>query len=403
MLVPTENTTMLNFTQEIAWWRRRPKTIKAAVAVMLVTMALLVAVVVYAWGRYQEVVVTARPTDNLSEEASPTPDPNRPLSILLMGYGGGGHQGGKLTDTMMVVYIQPALRTIHLLSIPRDVWVSLPIIEGQAEQPYKINAAYALGSDDKNYRRKPAQFTGPAGGGELAKYAVHQALGIEVDHFAVLNFASFKKAIDVLGGIDVRVETTFDDYEYPIDGQEQDTCGKTEEEVAAVTATLSADLAPREFPCRYEHLHFDRGVQHMDGETALKFVRSRHSAQDGNDFGRAARQRNLLIAVKDKVLSINFIPKIIPFISSLSTDFQTDIGFGQMQKLLDAQSEYSSYEIISVPITEKGGVFTPGRSSNGQYVLLPVNGEGQWQVVHDWVRQSLASGSASISGQPTEQ
>ena len=66
------------------------------------------------------------------------------------------------------------------------------------------------------------------------------------------------------------------------------------------------------FPCRYEHLHFNTGVQHMDGKTALKYVRSRHALQDGGDFGRASRQQRFLSAVKDKVLSVTFIPKIVP-------------------------------------------------------------------------------------------
>lgn len=382
------------------WWQEQSRVYKVGVILGAIVLFLISAGVTYSLNRYRQIVVKPNaPAGQNQTQPSPTPDVNRPISILLMGYGGGGHQGGKLTDTMMLIYIQPKLRTIHLVSIPRDIWVTLPIVDGADPQGWKINAAYALGSDDNNYRRKPVQFTGPAGGGELAKYAVNQALGLDVDHFAVVNFASFIKAIDTLGGVDVTVERTFDDYEYPIEGMEQDTCGKSEEEVAAITATMSADLAPTEFKCRYEHLHFDRGITHMDGETALKFVRSRHSAQDGNDFGRATRQRNLLVAVRDKVLSINFIPKIIPFISTLATDFQTDIDFDAMQELLDKQSEFADYTIVSVPITDRGGVFRPGRSSNGQYVLLPIEGEASWQGVHNWIQLSLESTqSASVSG-----
>src|SRR5690606_22235607 len=143
---------------------------------------------------------------------------------------------------------------------------------------WKLNAAYQIGSSDKNYSRKLPQFTGAAGGGELAKYAVSKILGQPVQHFVALSFAGFTKSIDVLGGVQVRVNNTFDDYWYPIEGEEDNSCGRSEEDIAALTATLSGNLLEQSFPCRYEHLHFDAGVTPMDGETALKFVRSRHSA-----------------------------------------------------------------------------------------------------------------------------
>ena len=118
----------------------------------------------YGWNIYKKVNTTSTPAASTTATPEPTPDPDRPVSFLLMGYGGGGHEGGKLTDTMMVVYVQPKLQQIDLISIPRDLWVSFPV-NGETESYWKINAAYALGSDDRNYPHKLAQYTGPGGGG----------------------------------------------------------------------------------------------------------------------------------------------------------------------------------------------------------------------------------------------
>lgn len=367
---------------------------KFALAMLFVLLFGASALVTFFSIQYRSIVVTPNRSVDQVLSIQPSPDPWRPISILLMGYGGGSHQGGKLTDTMMLAYIQPRLKTVHLISLPRDLWVKLPIVDGQAAQGWKINAAYALGSDDRNYRHKPVQYTGEAGGGELAKLAVEQATGIKPDYFITLNFASFRRSIDVLGGIDVMVERSFDDYQYPIEGEEENTCGRSDEDMKAIEATLSAEKAEPLFTCRYEHLHFDKGVVHMDGETALKFVRSRHSAQDGNDFGRAARQRNVISALKNKVLAVNFIPKAIPFIATLASDLQTDISVSKMQEFLNVQNEIQNYTILSVALTDQN-VFRFGRSNTGQFILLPKLGEDQWQDTHAFVQQSLSIATQS--------
>ncbi len=343
---------------------------------------------------------------------SPTLDPedlkhfhqNQPYGIALLGYGGGTHQGGKLTDSIMLIYVVPKDKLITLISLPRDLWVPLEVSEGQPSY-WKMNAAYAIGSDDRKYTHKPAQFSGEAGGGEMAKEAIKKVTGLPVQNFVALDFSGFKKSIDVLGGVDVKVEKTFDDDQYPIDGKEEDTCEKSPEELQAVTATMSAGqidkFANQIFPCRYELLHFDKGVSHMDGETALKYVRSRHSLQDGNDFGRAARQRNLLIAVKSRVLSLNFFPKIIPFISSLSYDLQTDLSLKDMETFLQFKDELASYKITNIALTTQN-ILIETRSSDRQDVLMPKGGQDNWESVHQWIQENItelkvdkvASGSA---------
>ena len=372
----------------------------------LVAGTALIALVIFGYLAYQtytQISVQARRPFGQKTSPSPVPTLNpyadrfnegSPYSIVLMGYGGGTHQGGLLTDSMLLAYIDPIKETVTLISLPRDLWVGLEERAGEITHS-KINAAYAIGSDDAKYRQKPVQFTGPAGGGEMAKAAVTQATGLPVTKFVALNFAGFQKTIDILGGVEVNVTTAFDDPLYPIEGKETDPCGKSDEELKAY-ATMSATLQEEGFPCRYELLHFDKGKQLMTGETALKYVRSRHSAQDGTDFGRANRQRNLLLAVKDKVFRLDFFPKIIPFVQSLGGNARTDITLTDMQNMLAFKEALGKYKITSVALSEDN-VLTIGRSADGQSIVMPREGIDQWGAVHAWVQQQLVPPVASSS------
>jgi len=370
--------------QSIQMWK------KIVLGMVLLALAAGISGAIFFYGMYSKVLVVSR-FKGPSPTPTSSPVPNtfnkgQTHTSLLMGYGGGTHQGGLLTDTMMMVIIDPSSKNVTLISLPRDLWVDLPV-SSDAMSGWKINAAYAIGSDDKSYKYKPEKFTGPAGGGELAKYAVNQATGLEVNNFVTLNFAGFRKSIDVLGGVDVNVEKTFDDYLYPIEGAEDDPCGRTPEELQ-MYATMAASITEKVFTCRYEHLHFDKGITLMDGTTALKYVRSRHSAQDGNDFGRTARQRNLILAVKDQVFRLDFFPKIIPFVSSLTEDLKTDFTLADMQDFLRYTDELRGYKITSTALSNEN-VLTIGRSLDGQSIVTSREGVGEWDVVHTWVRDEL--------------
>lgn len=349
---------------------------------------LITATVTFMYASFRQVSVTPNVvSDQVITEPEASPDPLRPYSILLLGYGGGRHAGGRLTDTVMVARVDPRAQTVHLISIPRDTWISFPS-SAEGETYWKINAAYAIGSDQRGYASRPEQFKGDAGGGELAKYAVSKVVGFPIDHFVAINFAGFERSIDVLGGVNIRVERTFDDFFYPIEGLEDDTCEKSPEEIEAV-ATMSAEQAEREFPCRYEHLHFDAGMNHMDGATALKYVRSRHGT-DGNDFGRAARQRALLSAVRDRVFEVNFIPKALPFVATLAGNVQMDIPLSKLQEWLGQAQEFREYQIFNVALTDKN-VLRHGRSNNGQYIMMPQTGIDAWGPVHEYIQDEIAA------------
>jgi LCP family protein required for cell wall assembly len=344
------------------------------------------------------VLVLATKKDSLNgqiAELTPTPTlaPERTeRNYLLMGYGGGGHSGGKLTDTMIVVAIRPENKRITLISLPRDLWVPLPISEPPSW--WKLNAAYAIGSDDRNYRNKPAEYTGAQGGGALASKVVSQFTNLQIDGYVTVNFATFISTVNLVNGISVPVERTFDDYQYPIEGEENNTCGKSPEELLGIEATASAEQAEKLFGCRYEHLHFDKGTQQMDGETALKFARSRHSAQDGNDFGRSERQKRVIIALKDKLLTVQFLPKLPTFVADLIGKVETNLGLNDALEFLGKKDEYSSFEIRSLAVTDKN-VLHSARSSTGQYVLQPRAGEGNWNEIAQYIQDGLYATASS--------
>lgn len=309
-----------------------------------------------------------------------------PFNILLLGYAGGNHAGAYLTDSILVAHVDPLKKSIDLISVPRDLYVRIPT-NGNEGSYWKINAAYVLGMDNKGYPKKDEAFKGKDGPGNLSKYVLSEVLGLSIDRFLAIDFNGFKKTIDTLGGVDVRVEKSFDDFEYPVEGKENDLCGKTEADLPELVkiATVSAVSA---FPCRFEHLHFDSGVVAMDGATALKFVRSRHSAQDGSDFGRSQRQKNLLLGVKDKVLSLGFIPKIPSFALSLKGDFKTDLGPLDMAEFLKQASLLKDYQIRNFALTTEN--FLKARIlPDGQYVLISREGQNLWGELHRGVQVYL--------------
>jgi len=336
--------------------------------------------------RYQKMVVISNRVPTQAPLPTPTPDPDRPFSVLLLGYGGAGHDGAYLTDSIILARINPKIQQVDLISLPRDLWVSVPV-STSSSQSAKINSAYAVGIDDKHYPQKAIEFTGDAGGGEMSKHIISQVTGIKPDYFVAMDFSAFTKVIDRLGGIDVSIPRNFDDEFYPIDIGTTDLCEKSEEEILALSATLSGEKLDQQFLCRYEHLHFDKGLQHMDGTTALKYARSRHSQTDGGDFNRSERQRLVIEAVKNKVVSLNFFSKIIPIINTLSWHLTTDVDANTMEKYLLRASEFSEYKINSLAITDKN-YLKIGISSDGQSILMPQAGENNFTEIQTYLKEN---------------
>jgi LCP family protein required for cell wall assembly len=353
---------------------------------VLVLIFVGMVVVYFNYSRMVVKVNKSKEVINITPTATPTPDPLAPYSVLLMGYGGGTHDGGRLTDSIMLAQIRPRDEIVKLISVPRDLWVQIPVSESE-NISRKINEAYVIGFDDKKYPNKKIEFTGEAGGGELLKYVIGQVTGIKPDYFAAIDFDGFVKVIDKLGGIDLKINQTFDDPFYPIEELKNDTCGKSEEEMKSLEATMSGDKLEQQYICRYENLHFDKGIQHMDGITSLKYARSRHSIVGAGDFNRAERQKLVVTAIRDKIMSVDFIPKIIPTIQTLTRHITTDIDFTKMSELVTKIPEVSEYKIVSIALTDTN-VLKNAKASTGQFILSPKLGENDFSEVKTFIENN---------------
>ena len=329
-------------------------------------------------------------TRNITETTPIIPVVDSPdtFNILLLGYGGVGHDGGNLTDSITLASINTKEKKVVFISIPRDLWIALPV-DYDNKRNYKINAAYAIGGDESRYPNKKPVYRGEKGGGELAKYAASIVTGLEVNYFISVNFNGLVDAIDLLGGIEVDVTKPFDDYFYPVKGLENETCGFSGEEIAEFHELYSGFQLEKQFECRYEHLHFEKGLQNMNGETALKFVRSRHSDQYGGDFARSERQHEILAAVKNKLISLDAISQTSLVFNKLVESVNTDLDSEVIKQILATVGSPLDYEIAHIYLTEDN-VFYSSSSSGGQFILIPREGVNKWSEVHKYI-----SGDAS--------
>jgi LCP family protein required for cell wall assembly len=218
------------------------------------------------------------------------------------------------TDTIMLVSIDPATNSAAMLSIPRDLWVTIP---GYGEN--RINMAHYLG-DARNY---------PGGGVALAQKTVWYALGVPVHYYVRINFDAFERMVDAIGGITVNVERAIHDEEYP---------------------TNDYGIMVVDIPA---------GIQTMDGKTALQYARSRHGT---GDFDRMARQQAVIMAARDKTLSLDIpissIPKMLEIVGeSVKTNMTVREMYALAEMVKKLQPEAIKRGVIDGSMTTT--VITP--------------------------------------------
>lgn len=276
---------------------------------------------------------------------------NNRTNILILGKGGEGHEAKDLTDTIIFASVNNKDPSVYLISLPRDIWIK--------ELRTKLNSIYYWGNQKQE-----------RGGLILAKATVEEIVGQPVHYGIVIDFLGFKKLIDALGGIEVDVERSFTDERYPIAGRENDSC----------------DGDP-EFKCRYETISFTQGRQFMNGETALKFVRSRNAKGDeGTDFARAARQQKVILAIKEKILSKEILlspQKILALkdtiLQSIETDISPSAGAILARRLLQVNNKIRSY------VLPEELLINPPKSPKYDYLYVFIPKDGNWDQIRNWV------------------
>lgn len=265
------------------------------------------------------------------------------INVLLLGIGGPGHDGPYLSDTIIVAQIRTKDKKATLTSIPRDYLVNTKEL-GQR----KINAVFAE-SYEKNQDWDKA--------GADTRHVVEKITGLEIPYFAVIDFKGFEKTIDLLGGVDVDVERTFTDYSFP---------DNKEGFIPAVT--------------------FSEGHEHMNGQRALIFARSRHaSGPEGTDFARGLRQQKIIQAAKTKINDLNLITdagKINELAEVVGDHFHTNISPGELIHLYDLSKDFGHDQVVSLSLDPSTNLICPEvLESNGAYVLTPCPGKSAQDII----------------------
>jgi LCP family protein required for cell wall assembly len=227
------------------------------------------------------------------------------INFLLLGKAIPGYPGSDLTDTIILTSINPTTYQSSMLSIPRDLYVRIP----DTKRYTKINAVYVYGLKLGGHQR----------GIELLKQAVAEVTGQRIDYYAIVNFSAFEQAINALGGVNVEVADDIYDNRYP---------------------------GPN---YSYQTFAIGKGPHHLDGATALKYVRVRHTA--GGDFGRARRQQQVIEAAKNKFFekkglreSLSFFNEILKIIQA---NVKTDVELADYFPLLLLVKDINANQVVN--------------------------------------------------------
>ncbi len=178
---------------------------------------------------------------------------------------------------------------------------------------------------------------------------VEKTFDIDIDYYLRVDFRAFKDIVDAVDGVTVNVDRSFSDPLYPAEN------------------------------FAYQTVSFARGVQQMNGDTALKYARSRHGSNgEGSDFARSRRQQKMLLALKEKVLSVSTLTnpiRIKGILDALDTHITTNMEFYEVLALIKMAKEFSTDRIITLVLdTNDAGYLEPGVGPDGAFVLLPKSG-----------------------------
>ncbi len=263
------------------------------------------------------------------EQPTKEKDPDR-INVLLLGMRGEGDpNGGLLSDSIILVSIQKSAGKIALISVPRDLYVAIP----GTEQKAKINAVHAYG-EEKKY----------GGGGIIySKAMVSEVTGLYIDYAVSVDHQAFKEAVDAIGGINIYLDKPFvEDKQF------------TDEII----------------------LNLPAGENHLDGDTALFYVRSRYTT---SDFDRMRRQQQVLMAIKNKILSVGVLAnpvRVFNLLDILGRNVRTDMGVNEIQQMLGfaANADTSRIKTRIFDTTPEGLLYSTS-ADNGAYILLPKSGD----------------------------
>jgi len=313
------------------------------------------------------------------------------INFLLLGMRGENIPGGGLlTDTIMVISVRPNENKAAMISIPRDLYVTVP----NTQDKQKINSVHAYGEDG-----------GKKKGLEYMKTVVSEVTGMPIHYVGNINFSGFEQLIDAIGGIEVTLSKPFEeamqfDEEHVCDGQVFTVPTGNYDIKKYTTRTGKVKIAAQYPLCTNPDkecggdFKLPAGKQTLNGEQALCYVRSRKTT---NDFERAKRQQEIMQIMKDKMLNIGTLAdfsKVNGILDSLGDNVRTDMQIWEMQKLYEIFKNVPNPEIHQriLQDSEEGLLYYPGESSAG-YILLP-RGDN-YDRIHEMVKNVFNTPSQS--------
>lgn len=275
------------------------------------------------------------------------------INILVLGIGGPDHDGGDLTDTIMLASIDPVNNTTALLSVPRDLWVKIPDDGYQ-----KINAAYYYGKANSNSKQKDQIIRD---GLKKLDDTLAPILGVTIHYHTIIDFHAFRQSVDTVGGIDVNVPEDLYD---PTIAWEND----------------------------YNPYIAKKGTQHMDGAKALLYSKSRETS---SDFARAERQRLVMVALKEKIFSLGTFSnpvKVSSLLTSLGDNVFTDFTLSDISRLYEIVGQIPSSAIVSLDLVTPPNNFLTTGNVNGLSIVQPRAGLFEYSAINNYVRSALRDG-----------
>jgi len=302
------------------------------------------------------------PNNLITKETSPElkkDSAGKHTNALLVGIDTRENESSLLnTDSIIFASFDYDTKDITLISIPRDFYVSLP----DEFWFKKINSFYTYGESLEE-----------GSGLSLLQTKVEELINEEIQYYAMIDLKGFTDLIDSLDGVYINVENSFTDYMYPIDGS-----------------------------TNYQTVTFSAGPQTMDGDTALKYARSRHSIDngEGSDFARARRQQKVIAAIKDDLFNSGNFTKpqlILDLINTISNNLTiSEFTIDDIKAVLKIQEGFQDGEgevfsfVLDPNIGNSRIVTSKNVTTTNAYAIGPVLGLGQYEDIHDFINKVLA-------------
>lgn len=280
------------------------------------------------------------------------------VNILLLGRGGEGHEGADLTDTIILVSIDPLAKEAALVSIPRDLYVS---VSGNGSM--KVNAVFATGKSaaSSKYSKQTAETKKQAeeAGFSMLETTMEKTLGVPIHYHAMIDFTGFEQAVNTVGGISINAPS-------------------------AVTENLRING-------RNYKLDVKSGQQQMDGFKALAYSRSRYTSARG-DFDRSERQRLIILALKERIFTLGTFGnpnKISQLIGNFGSHVQTNFSVQDLQRLYDLTKDISGSKISSIGLADPPNNYIKTANIGGASVVIPSAGVGNFKEIQNYLRNAL--------------